>query len=369
MHVEGSDKIMKTYKVPLVPGPVRVPEKFREAYMTDYGSSDLEKDFYDLLKDNQKLLKKVLKTDNSITIQSGEAMLVLWGALKSTIRPGDRVLALSNGLFGHGLGEMAQSLGAEVRYLEADEGKFVDKEILSGELGTFRPYMVTAVHCETPSGLLNPIGEIAPIVSQSGALFCVDFVASAGGADLRVDEWGIDLGLLGSQKCLSLLPDLSVLTVSDDAWEAAERVNYAGYDAVLPWRDAEEKQEMPCTHNWHANAAMNLSLRAILEEGLENSFRRHKEVSVYCHSRISSMGLDLYAREKALASPTVTAVRMPSGWTWEKLDGSLREEGMAVGGSYGDLAGKVFRIGHMGSQADMELVKNGMDILETVLSK
>lgn len=360
---------MKTYKISLIPGPVSVPVEFREAYMTNFGSSDLEKDFYDLLKENQVLLQKILNTENSVTIQSGEAMLVLWGALKSTVKPKDKVLALSNGLFGHGFGEMAESLGAEVRYIEAREGSFIDEDILKCELISFRPDLVTAVHCETPSGLLNPIREIAPVIKESGALFCVDFVASACGTDVRVDEWGIDLGLLGSQKCLSLLPDLSVLTMSEKAWRAAERVSYSGYDAVLPWRKAEEKMEMPCTHNWHANAAMNLSLKSFLKEGLENSFRRHREVAEYCRSRILAMGLELYAKEVQLASPTVTAVKIPFGWSWRELDKSLREQGMAVGGSYGLLAGKVFRIGHMGSQADMQLVKEGMDVLEKVLNK
>ena len=369
MNVLKGVEPVKTYPIPLVPGPVSVPVKFREAYLTDFGSSDLEKDFYSLLRDNQELLKKILKTENSVTIQSGEAMLVLWGALKSTVKPKDRVLTLSNGLFGHGLGEMAESLGAEVRYIEAEDGSFIDKSILGSELDSFKPNVVTAVHCETPSGLLNPIEEIAPMIKESGALFCVDFVASAGGADVRVDEWGIDLGLLGSQKCLSLLPDLSVLTMSERAWRAAEEVNYAGYDAVLPWKNAEVRMEMPCTHNWHANAAMNLSLRSLLEEGLENSFRRHREAAEYCRYRILAMGLELYAKDIKLASPTVTAVKVPSGRTWEQLDGSLREHGMGAGGSYGLLAGKVFRIGHMGSQANMELVKKGMDVLEKVLNK
>jgi len=359
---------MKTYKIPLVPGPVSVPQKYREAYLTDYGSSDLEEDFYDLLKENQALLQKVLKTENSVTIQSGEGMLVLWGALKSTIKHGDRVLAISNGVFGHGLGEMAEASGAEVEYIEARDGEFIDIDVLRSRIRAFDPYIVTAVHCETPSGLLNPIEEVAPVVRESGALFCVDFVASAGGADVRVDEWGIDLGLLGSQKCLSLLPDLSVLTVSDRAWKAAERVGYAGYDAVLPWRYAVERKEMPCTHNWHANAAMNLSLKALLEEGLENSFKRHAGVAEYCRGRAKAMGLALYAASEKLASPTVTAIRIPTGWTWGELRGALAEYGMAAGGSYGKLAGKVFRIGHMGSQADMGLVREGMDTLEKVLS-
>ena len=104
---------MQTYKIPLVPGPVSVPRKYREAYLTDYGSSDLEKDFYALLGENQELLQQILKTKNEVTIQSGEAMLILWGALKSTVKAKDRVLVLSNGIFGRGFGEMAETLGAE----------------------------------------------------------------------------------------------------------------------------------------------------------------------------------------------------------------------------------------------------------------
>ncbi len=360
---------MNTYKIPLVPGPVSVPLKCREAYLTNYGSSDLEENFFILLEENQRLLREILKTKNSVTIQSGEAMLILWGALKSTVRAGDRVLALSNGLFGHGFGEMAEAVGAKVEILEAAPGEFVDIDLLRSKIASFKPHLVTSVHCETPSGLLNPIAEIAPIVRESGALFCVDFVASAGGADVRVDEWGIDLGLLGSQKCLSILPDLSVLTVSDRAWSAAERVNYAGYDAVLPWRNAVAKREMPCTHNWHANAALNISLKLLLAEGLENSFKRHSEVAAYCRSRTRDLGLELYAADEKLSSPTVTAIKVPSGWTWNRLDTALRECGMAVGGSYGNLAGKVFRIGHMGTQADMDLVKRGMDVLAEVLQQ
>lgn len=358
---------MKTYKIPLVPGPVSVPQKYREAYMTDYGSSDLENDFYQLLFENQELLKKILNTKNSVTIHSGEAMLVLWGALKSTVRRGDKVLALSNGLFGHGLGEMAEAAGAVVEYIEAPDGEFVDNDVLSSKIALFKPDVVTAVHCETPSGLLNPIEDIAPIIRESGALFCVDFVASAGGTDVRVDDWGIDLGLLGSQKCLSLLPDLSVLTISDKAWKAAERVDYCGYDAVLPWRSAIEDKAMPYTHNWHANAALNLSLKALIEEGMENSFLRHSRVADYCRSRARGMRLELYAKKEKLASPTVTAVKIPLGWMWDELDSALRERGLALGGSYGSLAGRVFRVGHMGTQADMELVRNGMDTLEQVL--
>lgn len=358
---------METYKISLVPGPVSVPREYREAYLNDYGSPDIEADFFALLQGNQEKLQKILKTKNSVVIMPGEGMLALWGALKSTVLPGDRVLVLSNGVFGRGFADMARSVGAEAEVMEAPEGEFLAPQLVGERLRAFRPGLVTAVHCETPSGLLNPIGEIAGLIKSSGALFCVDFVASACGAEVRVDDWGIDLGLLGSQKCLSLLPDLSILTVSEKAWQAADRAAYSGYDAILPWRNAIRDKEMPCTHNWHANAALRIALERLENGGLEESFRRHLEVAEYCRKRAREMGLALYAKSDKLASPTVTAIKVPEGWTWPELDAELRGRGMAAGGSYGELAGKVFRIGHMGTQADPDLVRAGMDVLEEVL--
>ena len=360
---------METYRIPLVPGPTSVPAKYREAYLTDYGSTDLEDDFFALLSENISLLQRVLKTNNDIIIGSGEAMMILWGAMKSVVKRGDRVLAISNGIFGHGFGEMAEAVGAVVEYLEAPAGDFVSQEELHKKLAGFRPDLVTAVHCETPSGLLNPIAEIAPLVRESGALFMVDYVASAVGADVRADEWGIDLGLLGSQKCLSLLPDICALAVSERAWRRAAEVNYAGYDAILPWKDALKLKVMPYTHNWHANRALNMALRDVLDEGLENSFRRHADAAACCRARAKELGLKLYAVRESLASPTVTAIMVPDGWSWREFDAELRKDGLAVGGSYGDLAGRVFRIGHMGSQAHTELVRQGMDVIERALAK
>jgi aspartate aminotransferase-like enzyme len=358
---------LETYRIPLVPGPTRVPAEYAAAYLKNFGSTDIEADFFDLLSQNQQRLGRILKTDGDVVIQSGEGMLVLWGAIKSALAAGDKVLVLSNGLFGRGFADMARAVGAEPMVLEASAGEFVEPRAIEDAIKSFKPRMITAVHCETPSGLLNPIGEIAPIVKESGALFLVDFVASAVGTDVRVDEWGIDLGLLGSQKCLSLLPDLSFTTVSERAWAAAERVGYDGYDALLPWRNAIENRAAPYTHNWHANAALSVALGTIATEGLEKSFERHESVARYCRERVKGMGLELYAKSERMASPTVTAICVPHGWTWKELDGELRGRGMAAGGSYGDLAGKVFRIGHMGSQADMELVREGMDILEEIL--
>lgn len=358
---------MKRYEIPLVPGPVSVPERYRKVYMEDYGSSDLEDEFFSLLAENGGLLKKLLRTENDVVIGLGEGMLALWGALKSVVAPGERVLALSNGVFGRGFKDMAEAVGAEAKVLEAEPGKFFEPDEVAAELKSYKPQLVTAVHCETPAGLLNPIEDIAEAVKESGALFCVDFVASAVGAPVSVDEWNIDLGLLGSQKCLSLLPDLSMTTVSPAAWSKAEEVGYAGYDALLPWRTAIEDRYMPYTHSWHANAALNLALKDVFDEGPENVFKRHSECASYCRNASREMGLSVYASEDRLASPTVTAIKVPDFITWPELDSELRKRGMAAGGSYGDFAGKLFRIGHMGSQANLDLVKKGMKVLSEVI--
>ena len=359
---------MQTYRIPLVPGPVSVPEMLRAAYQTDYGSADLEEEFFSLYAECERRLQTVLGTRNRVTIQSGEGMLALWGALKSVIRPGDRVLAVATGLFGYGIGEMARQIGAEVDVVGFDQDQAIDPEPVRKKARRFHPQLVTAVHCETPSGVLNPLLEVGKICAEMDTLFYVDFVSSAGGAPVDVDTNHIDLGLLGSQKVLSLLPDLSMVAVSERAWNVVEKVNYAGYDALKPWRTGWQDRSLPYTHNWHALASLRIALDRLLDEGLERVYARHAEVAAYCRRRLREMNVSLFPKNESASSPTVTAAYVSEGWTWERLDAALRNQGMVVGGNYGSLAGKVFRIGHMGSQANRALVEQGMDLLAQVLS-
>src|SRR5690606_19390083 len=115
--------------------------------------------------------------------------------------------------------------------------------------------------------------------------------------------------------------------------------------------------------------ALNKSLELLEKEGIQNVFKRHENVARYCRDRIREMGLKLFPEKEEGNSPTVTAVYVPENWTWEELDVALRKKGVVFGGSYEKLAGKIFRIGHMGTQADMKLVKEAMDILEEVIKQ
>jgi len=359
---------MLTYDLPLVPGPTRVPESVREAYRTDFGSADLEPEYGELYRNVQNQMRTILGTRNRCAIMTGEGMIALWGALKSCLHPGDRVLAVSTGVFGTGIGQMAAAIGAEVRWVEFPYDQLLEPEQVETAIREFAPKMVTAVHCETPSGTLNPVATVGELVRRHGVpLYYVDAVASAAGTPVDTDECAIDLCLVGTQKAFSSFPDLAGIAVSDRAWDVITDVGYAGYDALLPYRDALETGEFPYTPAWASLAALNESCRLLLDEGMDSVYARHNDVASFCRERAKEIGLRLYPVNEAASSPTVTALYVPDGMTWQELDGRLREHGMVVGGSLGPLDGKVFRIGHMGAQADRELLERAMEILQRVI--
>jgi aspartate aminotransferase-like enzyme len=361
---------MRTYEVPLVPGPTSVPEAVRAAYQVDYGSGDLEPEFFDLYAETQEQLRQILGTRNQMAIMTGEGMVALWGALKSCLQPGDVVVAVGTGPFGYGIGKLAESTGATVYTVGFEYDEAADPEAIEAAIIEYRPKMVTAVHCETPCGTLNPIDAIGRlVVKHSVPLFYVDAVSSAGGTSLQVDEWGIDLCLVGSQKALSIPPDLAIVSVSERAWQVIEQVDYQGYDALKPWRTALADRWFPYTPSWHSIAALNVACKLLLDEGLENAIQRHADVARYCRRRVREMGLELFPRDEGFCAPTVTAVRVPEALGWEELDRRLRARGVVVGGSLEKLAGVVFRIGHMGSQAQMDVVRRGMDALEEAIAR
>ena len=353
----------------MIPGPVSVPASVLEAYRVNYGSADLEGEFLELYACTQGNLQKILGTKNAIVMQSGEGMLALWSALKSCLRPGDRVVSVATGVFGDGIGDMAESIGASVRKIRLPYNETIsDLAPVEALVSEFNPKMITAVHCETPSGTLNPLAELGRLKKSCRVpLLFVDAVASAGGCPVLADDWSIDLCLGGSQKCLSSLPDMAFLSVSESAWEIVRETGYEGYDALSPYEKALAEAYFPYTPNWQGVAALNAGAELLLNEGLPDSFARHSSVAAHCRERIIAMGLTLFPAPGAVPSPTVTAVNLPSETTWLEFDAKLRQKGLAVGGSYGQLAGKVFRLGHMGSQAEEELVEKALDIIAGVI--
>lgn len=359
---------MQVYPIPMVPGPVKVPEKVLAAYQKNYGSPDLEPEFLALYNRTEKQLQTLLGTSNQVIIKTGEGMIALWSALKSCLKPDDRVLSLATGVFGYGIGEMAKSIGAQVKTLGFPYNETLsDWNLIEKTIADFRPKMITAVHCETPSGTLNPLEALGKLKEKHHVpLYYVDVVASVGGVPVKTDEWHIDLALGGSQKVLSAPPEMAFLSVSPAAWEIINEVNYSGYDALLPFQHAQEKHYFPYTPSWHGVAALNTAAEILLKEGLPASFARHEQVARYIRSALVRLGYELYPAEGAISSPTVTAAHIPANLPWQDFDARLRAMGLVVGNSYGPLAGKIFRLGHMGSQANILLAEKVIEVLTEV---
>jgi aspartate aminotransferase-like enzyme len=354
----------------LVPGPTRVTEEVLAFYSKQYDSSDLEDEFFELYGKAQKNLSTLLQCPKStIVIQAGEAMVSLWGGLKSVLVKGDNVLSIATGVFGYGIGEMAKSCGAHVDYVAYEFNQTLKFDDVKRAVEKYKPKMITVVHCETPSGTINPIHQLGKLAHDHDAILYVDFVSSGGAMDIKVDDWGIDIGLLGTQKALNLPPDLGITTISERAWKIIEGTAYDGYDAFLPFKNAREKKYFPYTHNWGAIAALEYQTSQMLTVGIDRIVQNHLEVARYCQKRIVGLGLTIYAENLSDSSPTVTTVVVPSDWSWAELNAPLRKRGVCFAGSYGKLENKVFRIGHMGSQANLDLVRGALDILEEILNK
>lgn len=363
----------KTYApIPMVPGPVSLHPKVLDAMNRDFGSGQIEDDFLPFYREVCKKHAKLVNTGNDIVLMTGEGMLGLWAGLKSCLTPGDKVLAIGTGVFGDGIGQMAASFGCKLKALSLPYDSTVNMhlEAIEDAVREFKPKMLTVVDCETPSGTLNPIEKIGEIKSRLGVpLLYVDSVSSWGGAEIRMDEWNIDILLGGSQKCLSAPPSMTMVGVSPAAWEAMEKANYQGYDSILPWRGIYEAGRCPYTAYWHGVAALGAAADVILEEGLENCFARHKQVAAICREGLHELGVKTFPDPMAVQSPTVTAALIPKGYNFQSWQAALRKYGLITAGSFGPMYDKVFRLGHMGTQANPTLMRDALSVIKKVLEK
>lgn len=359
-------------QIPMVPGPTFIHPRVLEAMSKDYGSGQIESDFLPLYVETGTRLGSMMGTSNDVILMTGEGMLALWAGLKSCLMPGDSVLSVGTGVFGDGIGEMAESIGCRVEKLSLPYNSTIGNgdslQKIADAIRRVRPVMITAVHCETPSGTLNPLAELGLLKKDMGVpLLYVDAVASVGGVPVEADAWHVDLLLAGSQKCLSAPPSMSIVSVSTAAWERMREVGYQGYDSLLPFKTVQQDGRCPYTPYWHGVAALKAAACLIEEEGLEQVFQRHENVAKQCREGLAELGITLFTAPDAINSPTVTAALIPKGYGWKEWQQKLRGHGLVVSGSFGPMAGKVFRLGHMGTQADSNLMQKALKVISGLM--
>ncbi|GAB6947657.1 alanine--glyoxylate aminotransferase family protein [Vulcanisaeta sp. JCM 16161] len=353
------------------PGPTEIPHRILLAMARRTTNPDLDPEFFRRYDEARSMLASMVgaKRDNVI-IWVGEAMSGLEAAVANLVRSGDKVAVLSNGVFGDAFADLVSAYGGIPILYRVNYSTVLnpDKVIsfLRNEARDAR--VVTMVHCETPSGTLNNLRELASAVKSEGKLLVVDAVSSIGGVEIDVN-WGVDILIGGSQKVLNLPAGLTILAVSDESWDVMDKVNYRGfYLNIRLWRGAVEKMEFPYTHSEPLINGLLESLRMIYEEGLTNVYRRHRAIARGVVRAIEAMGLGLVPESEDYSSPTVTAFYVPNGLNDTKIIEAVRRYGVFIAGSWGSLKGKVLRIGHMGYTASINAMTNAIMALAKALN-
>ncbi|MEM3443093.1 MAG: alanine--glyoxylate aminotransferase family protein, partial [Candidatus Bathyarchaeia archaeon] len=302
-------------------------------------------------------------TQGEVFVIAGSGTLALEMAIANLIEPGDKILNVVTGYFGEYFFKISRAHGASPKILEVPWGKPIRPENVKAALKEDDYKAVTVTHVETSTGVANPIREIGEVVKEySDAFYVVDTVCSLGGMDIKVDEWGIDVCVSGSQKCIGVPPGLALLSVSNDVIKFLEDRKspvdfwYGDFKNWLPvMRDPSQYFATPPVNMIYA---LHKALKNILKEGLENRFRRHHIIAEAFRASMETLNLKLVA-EKGYAADTVTAVYYPNGIDDVAFRNEMRSRGVVVASMLGPLKGKGFRVGHMGNI-------NQNDIISTI---
>lgn len=354
----------------MTPGPTQVRDNVRLARSLQTTNPDLDESFFKFYKETCEKIGKFLGTNNEVRILCGEGILGLEASCASLTEKGDRVLVIDNGIFGEGFADFVTMYGGEAILFKGNRRKSIDLKELKGFLDKDRDFKyATVVHCDTPSGVLNDVGSICSMLKERGILTVVDSVAAMGGEELKVDEWKIDIALGGSQKCISAPPGLSLLSISDDAFKSMEKrktpiASY--YCNLLIWKDYYEKLWFPYTMPISDIYGLRAAIDNMFEEGLDNIVGRHRNIGTAVRNAVKHAGLELNIKEGY--ANTVTAIKLPENIDDKALRKYIKDTfNLLIGGSIGDLSGKVIRIGHMGENAFTDKVSYALMALQCSL--
>lgn len=318
--------------------------------------------FFQIMDETKRGLQILMGTENEITVPiSGTGSAGMEAAFVNMIEPNDKVLILVNGVFGARMADVAERLGAQVTKLEFDWGTPVIPAEVKLQLEKDKYAIVAAVHAETSTGVRNPVEQLGSMIKDHGALYLVDCVTSLAGIPVEADKWHADILYSGTQKCLSCPPGLAPITFSKAALEKLRSRKskvpnwYLDMSMLLSYWSGKKRI-------YHHTAPINMvyglyqAVYNVLDEGPESSFRRHQTVHEYLTAQLNGLGMDLLV-EKPYRLPMLNAVKVPDGVDEAVVRTRLLEEHhIEIGAGLGALAGKIFRIGLMGYNAETYVV-------------
>ena len=339
-----------------IPGPTPCPEEVLQA-MSKQMINHRGKEFAALIREATARLKEFCQTKNDVFILTCSGTGGMEAAVVNTLSPGDKALVLSIGAFGDRFATIAETFGADVTRVSFEWGTAVDLDTAKKALDAdpkIKAVLVT--HNETSTGTTNDLEAIGRLVREYDKLLLVDAISSIGCIDLQTDAWGCDVVVTGSQKGWMIPPGLAFASVSERAWKAhAEAKMPRFYWDFSKCRDFLQKDQTPFTPAVSLFFGLDVSLKMMAREGLQNIFARHKRLGQKTREGVKALGLQLFADESH-ASNTITAITSPEGVDANKLRDVMRDEHDTVlAGGQSKLAGKIFRIGHLGFVTDEEI--------------
>jgi aspartate aminotransferase-like enzyme len=351
----------------MIPGPTPVPEQVLLA-LAKSPIGHRSGDFTKIMADVTAKLKWIHQTTNDVLILTASGTGVMEAGIINFLSKGDRVLVGENGKFGERWGEVCDAYGINTERVKAAWGQPLDPEVFRQILEADTEKSIKAViitHSETSTGVVNDLETINRYVKAHGkALIIVDAVTSLGAMQVPIDAWGLDVVASGSQKGYMIPPGLGFVAVGEKAWEAYKTANLPRYyfDLGKARKDAK-KDSTPFTTSVNMVVALQVALKMMQAEGLENIFARHIRHRNATRAAAKAMGLELYAADSC-ASASITAIATPDA---EKIRSTIKKHfDIVMAGGQDHLNGSVFRIGHLGFVSDRDIL-TAMAALEGTL--
>lgn len=355
------------YKL-MTPGPTQVLENVRMSRSLACTNPDLDTEFVEFYKETCELISSLLHTKNETLILNGEGILGLEAACASLTEANDKVLILDNGIYGKGFADFVNIYQGVPEIYHADYKHTLNVDDLAAYLKDHHDFKyATVVHCDTPSGMLNDISRICPLLKQYNILTVVDSVSAMFGEPLDVDQFQIDLLCGGSQKAVSAPPGLTFVTISDDAKKAIKnrRTPIASFYANLKlFENYYETKWFPYTMPISDIYGLRTAFNNIAAD--HKLLNRHKIIGEATRNTLQAAGIKLHLESGFSNTVTVfdTPDQVHTEWILDKMKS---EHGIMLAGSFDDLAGKVIRIGHMGANATISNMIETLSALDTVL--
>lgn len=352
----------------LIPGQGRVSARVYEAMQApilDHRSPE----FHKLFQETTGLLKILCKTKNPVLILGNSGTMAADAVFSNTFSRGDEVLVVNNGYFGNSLSSTAQGYRLNVHRVDAKWGEAVSPDDIENVLSKYpNTKAVVVTHCETSTGVINPLEKIGAVVKKYPALLIVDAVSSIPAIDLPIDGWGCDIVFTASQKGWGSFAGLGMLSVSDKAWEVLEMkyktdpVQQSSLD-IIRARESYQKYETPFTPSLALIRALHAAMNQILAEGHDNFLIRHAKAAEMVQDSLESMGMKLLVTDKSFVSNTITVALTEQA---DRIKERARQELLEISGGLGQLEHNVLRIGHLGSFT-LDEIAESLEVLKKVL--